>query len=117
MTIVVAALVIFGGIIYLLITVLAYMGQASSLSVQVQDLENAIAFKKQRLEDYQIRADRLKDEVPDIQKKADRMSRWIVLLTQQKAQLQAEAKKESDRTGTRDAAIRRNLFQGKSRKG
>lgn len=115
MWVIVASLVLLGCLIFIAITILGYTGHASSMNLQLDDLQHTIDHKNKRLEDYRLRAEELQDGVPDLNKRVEYLKQWIAMLKKQKMQL--SNKQGADKTaGQRDAAIRKNLTTGQKRK-
>ena len=114
----IAAIVILGSVIYLMVTLLSYMNQSSELNLNLRETQMRLEREKQKLEDYQMRAEKLKDDLPDQRSRRDLLQRWTQLLKQQKGQLEAEGLRiETRGKNAQDAAIRKAVAAVQQRKG
>lgn len=116
MFVVIGALVVLGCIIYLLITILSFMGQSGSLSTQLEDIQASLAHKESRLEEYRLRAEQLQVSVPSLKGKIERYRQWIAAINRQKSQLVSQSQMTGKTDQERDAAIRRSLSAAQKRK-
>ena len=116
MFLVVGALVVLGSVIYLLVTILSFMGQSGSLSTQLEDMKASLAHKENRLEEYRLRAEQLQVSVPALKEKIERYRQWIAAINRQKTQLVSQAQTTGKSDKERDAAIRRSLSAAQKRK-
>jgi chromosome segregation ATPase len=115
MWIIIGSLLLLGCVIFIAITLLSYTSNASSLSLQLEDIEQNIDHKTGRLEDYRSRAELLQNSVPQLNQQTARLKRWITILKKQKGQLDSSTPGGKNAT-QRDAAIRSSLSTVKKRK-
>jgi uncharacterized membrane-anchored protein YhcB (DUF1043 family) len=95
MGIVIAAIAVVGGIIYVLFVLLSYFNDSARLSQELEAVKVRMDGQFRRLGDYEARAAQLQEDLPKRRKQCDRLRLWIDLLKNQKAQLDRE------RTGTK----------------
>ena len=117
MAIYIAAAVVVG-VIYLLITLLSYMNLSSELNLNLRETRTRLELEKQKLEGYQTRAEKLKNDSPNQRSRCDFLQRWMQLLKQQKRQLEAEGSRiETRGKNEQDAAIRKAVAAVQRKKG
>ena len=90
MGIVVAAVVVVGGIIYILFVLLSYYGDSARLAQELEAVRVRVDGCGRRLKDYENRVASLQDGIPEQKERMERIRRWIELLKGQKAQLESE---------------------------
>ena len=117
MSIVVAALAVLGGVIFILFVVLSYTSESARLNGELRDLELHIESMEVKIEDYEGRISSLQEEIPGQKARCDRLTRWIDLLKQQRSQVASE-KGNAKGLGSKEArieAVRQGLTMNKGK--
>ena len=116
--IIIGALLVLGCVVYAAVSTMSFFSMSGLLGTQLDDITTTIDHKKNRLDDYRIKAEQLHESVPNLKTKVARLQQWINTLQKQK--IQVAAKKDDPKQsslGSRDAAIKRNLSTGSKSKG
>ncbi|MDA0745789.1 MAG: hypothetical protein O2954_04675 [bacterium] len=119
MSIIIAALAVVGGVVYILFVLLSYSSESSRLGQELQVLQVRLAAQKQRIQEYEHRLKSLTEEEPLQRGRCDRLSRWIDLLKGQKVQVESEQKRPRRAEGRseREEVVRQFLTGRKGQKG
>jgi|GEM_PF-1775131 chromosome segregation ATPase len=111
MSIVVAALAVVGGVIFILFVVLSYTSESTRLKGELRELVTHVEAMESKTRDYEGRIVSLQGEIPVLKARCDRLTRWIDLLKRQKSQVAAEKGnlKEMGSKEARMEAVRQGL--------
>lgn len=119
MSIIVSALAVVGGVIYILVVVLSYSNESAHLNQALDDLRMRLTSVQQRTTDYENRLEALQEELPKQHERIDRLNRWIDLLKGQKAQLEADKgrpKEMMDGKEREEAVLKRLTVRSRGRR-
>ncbi len=119
MSIVVLALGVVGGIVYILFVLLSYSSESARLSQTLDMIRIRLEGAEKRLEEYENRVAALQEELPKQRARCERLERWIGLLKDQKARVEAEKKAPKEMSGEdeRREAVRKGLTTRRRGKG
>ena len=116
MSLVVLGIVVLGCVFYIFFTLFRYSEKASPLSGRLRDLRIGIEQKKLRLTEYQDRVEMLEEDIPNKRTQYERRERWVELLRDQKARLDAErVRTQKPEPDAREGAIRKGLARRRRR--
>ena len=117
MSIVVAALAVVGGVIFILFVVLSYTSESTRLRGELRELVTYVESMETKTQDYEGRIASLQGEIPVQKARCDRLTRWIDLLKRQRSQVVSEKgnMKEMSSKEARMEAVRQGLAINKGK--
>ena len=116
MSILILALIVLGGTGYILVTLFSYFHDSSDLSQELEESRIRVDSKKQRLREYETHVSALQQSLPARRGRCDHLERWISLLKQQRAKVEAETSSDEVQGGDRRQAVRDGFLEARNRK-
>jgi len=115
MSILIVALAVLGGMVYILYTVIAYYTQSSSLKVLCEEMKAGTARRRERLDEYEARVAWLHRELPGCRYLVVVRDRWVEMLQLQKDVLERPVAEEKD-LKSRKEAIQERFDRARAKK-